>query len=475
MKQKGIWNKVLWIGVAVIAVLSVIYFFISKPQLEQKYYTENYSDAENADTLGEFVGESVVTQTITTNADYIKGISVKFANFMTVPEGTVEIAVTDEDNRVLKEQTVEAALLPDSEYFYIQFDEVVPLERGAKLNITVRAHGGRSGAAVTLWSSAAFDGCELYVNGEKVDKTIIIMPDEYRDTNFVLYYWIWTACILAGFSVLCVFQMKKEKDGVLNPMNEIVQIFGKYRFLLTQLVGKEFKNKYRRSYLGILWSLLNPLLMMVIVSSVFSFIFRFNIENFPVYLILGQITFNFFSEATQVSVSTITGSGQLIKKVYLPKYIFPISKVFFSFVNFLISFIAVIVVMLYYRISPNINMLFLPVWMVYYFMFTLGISLLLAALMVFLRDTQHLYSLVMVALGYLTPIFYPVDSLAPWMQQIMNLNPLYHYVKYLRNIFFYAQCPSLLDNVVCLVLGILSLTIGMRYFFKKQKTFILYI
>lgn len=475
MKQKGIWNKVLLIGSVMIVVLSILYFFIAKPQLENKYFTEEYAGAENVDTLGEFLDGTVVTQTITTDADFIKGISVKFANFQTVPEGTVMIEVTDDTGKILKEQTIEAALLPDSEYYYIQFGNMVPLDRGTKIDVTFKIQGGKNGAAVTLWSSEAFEGCQLVVNGEVFDKTIIIVPDEYRKSNFVMYYWIFVCCVLAGFVGVCGYQIKKEKEGILNPLNEIVQIFGKYRFLLAQLVGKEFKNKYRRSYLGILWSLLNPLLMMVIVSSVFSFIFRFNIEKFPVYLILGQITFNFFSEATQVSVSTITGSGQLIKKVYLPKYIFPLSKVFFSFVNFLISFIAVFIVMAYYGVTPNINMLFLPLWMVYYFMFTLGISLLLSALMVFLRDTQHLYSLVMVALGYLTPIFYPVDSLAPWMQKVMNLNPIYHYVAYLRNIFLYGQCPSLLNNIVCLLLALISLSIGMRYFFKKQKTFILYI
>lgn len=475
MKQKGIWNKVLLIGAVSIVVFSILYFFITKPQLENRYFTEAYSGAENVETLGEFLDGTIVTQTITTNADFIKGISVKFANFQSEPEGTVFIEITDDTGKCLKKQTVEASMLPDSEYYYIQFDDIVPLKRGTKLDITFKIQDGRSGAAVTLWSSEAFEGCRLVLNGEVIDKTIVMIPDEYRKSNFVIHYWIYIGIILAGFVVICIYQIKKEKEGVLNPLNEIIQIFGKYRFLLTQLVEKEFKNKYRRSYLGILWSLLNPLLMMVIVSSVFSFIFRFNIEKFPVYLILGQITFNFFSEATQVSVSTITGSGQLIKKVYLPKYIFPLSKVFFSFVNFLISFIAVFIVMAYYGVRPNINMLFLPLWMIYYFIFTLGISLFLSALMVFLRDTQHLYSLVMVALGYLTPVFYPVASLAPWMQKVMNLNPLYHYVTYLRNIFLYAQCPSLLDNMVCLGLALISLTIGMRYFFKKQKTFILYI
>ncbi|MDE7311638.1 MAG: ABC transporter permease [Eubacterium sp.] len=256
---------------------------------------------------------------------------------------------------------------------------------------------------------------------------------------------------------------------------ELMQVFNKYRFLLAQLVGKEFKNKYRRSYLGILWSLLNPLLMMMIVSSVFSFIFRFDIENFQVYLILGQISFNFFSEATQISVTTIVGAGQLIKKVYVPKYIFPLSKVLFSFLNFGFSFLAAIAVMICYGVTPGLSILYLPLWLAYYFVFTLGISLLLSACMVFLRDTQHLYSLVMVAFGYLTPVFYPVTSLAPWMQEIMKFNPLYQYMTYLRNILLYGYSPDLWDNVVCLAYALVSAAVGMHYFFRKQDQFILYI
>lgn len=473
MRTDKIWSKILQIGMLLIILFGIIYFIISMPQLKNKYYTEPYSNQENKETLGELVDGTNVIQTFTTHGDYIKGISVEFANYNAVPSGTVTVTVKNEVGDILKKQMINAEQLPDSEYFYIQFTKMVSLNYGEKLRIIFECQGGKKGSAITLWSSEAKDGCNLSVNGERINKTIVIQPDEYKKTNYSVEYWIYIAILMGLFLIICIYH--KRKCNKVSPLNEIIQIFGKYKFLLSQLVGKEFKNKYRRSYLGIMWSLLNPLLMMVIVSSVFSFIFRFNIEKFPVYLILGQVTFNFFSEATQVSVSTITGSGQLIKKVYLPKYIFPVSKVLFSFVNFLISFIAVFIVMIFYKVTPNINMVFFPVWLLYYFIFTLGISLFLAALMVMLRDTQHLYSLVIVAFGYLTPVFYPTDSLAPWMQKIINLNPLYHYIKYLRNIFLYGKCPSLTDNIICLVLAVISFIIGMTYFFKKQKTFILYI
>lgn len=122
--------------------------------------------------------------------------------------------------------------------------------------------------------------------------------------------------------------------------------FWKYKGLLKEFVVRDLKIKYRRSVLGYLWSLLNPLLMMIVMTAVFSSIFRFDIPNFPIYLLSGQIIFNFFSEATTVAMSSIIGSGGLIKKVYVPKYIFPLSRVISSFVTLLFSLVAIIIVVI---------------------------------------------------------------------------------------------------------------------------------
>ena len=295
------------------------------------------------------------------------------------------------------------------------------------------------------------------------------------DLKFSLKYICMYAIVTVCFVVFLIWQKVAEKKGKKTTFCEIVDIFTEYRFLLNQLVGKEFKVKYRRSYLGIAWSLINPFLMMIVVSAVFSFVFRFNIENFPAYLILGQILFNFFSEATQFSLLSIIGSGQLIKKVYMPKCIFPLSRVIFSFYNFLITFIPAIIVLAYYRIGINVSLAFLPLFLVYYFIFTFGVGLILATADVFLRDVQHLYSVLLLALGYVTPIFYPAESLSEKMQFVLNFNPLFHYVKYFRNVLFYHNCPTIEENFACLAIAVAALTIGIIFFNKKQKSFILYI
>lgn len=470
----GLWSKVFKYGLGAIILFSIIYYCISKPQLQKQYYSEAFAGADNVNTIGELTDGTIVEQSFISNAEYMKGLSVKFANYGNTPAGTVEIRVKNGE-KVLTEQVIDAAGLPDSSDYYVNFGEMKKVEKGSAVSVVFEFTDSQSGSSVTLWASDKMDNCTLTVNGESRASTLVMTPDEYIDYNYTLYYCIFILVILIGWITLCFFEISCEKKGIVNVGTEFIHIFDKYRFLLMQLVGRDFKTKYRRSYLGILWSLLSPIFMMIIVSSVFSFIFRFNIENFPVYLILGQITFSFFSEATQISTMTIVGSGQLIKKVYLPKYIFPLSKISFSFINFLLSFIAVAGVFAYYRIVPTVNMIYLPLWLIEFYMFTLGVSMFLASTMVFLRDTQHLYSLVILAWGYITPIFYPVTSLSPVMAFLMNFNPLYHYIEYLRDILLYGVCPSLNQNIICLLLAVVSMCFGLKYFYKRQNKFILYI
>lgn len=468
------WNKIYLYGLLSILIVGIVYFCISRPQMERKYYVEKFAGAESITTLGELTDNSVVTQAFICNADYIKGVTLRFANYGNIPSGKIEIVVENE-NTILTEQIVEAAQLPDSAEYYVNFNGMKPVKSGTPVVLIIRSLGGEPNAAVTLWASEAMPNCELRVNGEIRSKTIVMIPDEYLAYSYGLNYGFWILLLIMLWTGFCYIELQCEGKGKKNAGTEVADVFFRYRFLLSQLIGRDFKTKYRRSYLGILWSLLNPILMMIIVSAVFSFVFRFDIENFPVYLILGQITFSFFSEATQIATTTITGSGQLIKKVYLPKYIFPLSKVMFSFINFLITFIAVALVLCFYKIDLTINVLFLPLWLFEYFLFTLGISFFLAATMVFMRDTQYLYSIVILAWGYVTPIFYPVESLSPWMQEIMNLNPLYHYIRYLRDILLNGICPSLAQNIICCVLAIGSFLIGIHYFYKRQNKFILHI
>ncbi|MEG0322913.1 MAG: ABC transporter permease [Raoultibacter sp.] len=246
-------------------------------------------------------------------------------------------------------------------------------------------------------------------------------------------------------------------------------------FVLSTLVSKDFKLKYRRSILGVVWSVLNPLLMMVVLSVVFSFMFRFQIENFPLYLILGNILFAMMANSTSDSMMSIIEASPLIKKIRVEKLVFPLEKVLFELVNFAISLVAVAIVMVYYQVMPTANALFLPLLLVYMVIFCTGLGLLLSALAVFFRDTVHLWSVVITAWTYATPLFYPIDLLPPWMQEVMNFNPMYHYVTYFRDIMMWNTNPGLVENLVCLGMALLTFIIGLIVFRKTERKFILYV
>ncbi len=246
-------------------------------------------------------------------------------------------------------------------------------------------------------------------------------------------------------------------------------------FILSSLVGKDFKLKYRRSVLGILWSVLNPLLMMVVLSIVFSHFFRFQIENYPVYLILGQILFTFMSDATSSAMKSIIDSAPLIKKIRINTAVFPLEKTAFSLVNFGFSLIAAIAVMIFFQVPPSWNLLFLPILILLVFLFSLGLGLLLAALTVFFRDVIHLWSVLTTAWMYLTPIFYPIDILPESLMPVMQFNPMYHYVNFFRDIMLYGTTPSLFNFVACFGMALVTLVIGYLAFTYLKKKFILYV
>ena len=258
-------------------------------------------------------------------------------------------------------------------------------------------------------------------------------------------------------------------------MSDLKAQFKKDWFILTSLVSKDFKLKYRRSALGVLWSVLNPLLMMIVLTAVFSTVFRFQIENFALYLILGQTLFGLMSDATSGAMSSIIDSASLIKKIRINKILFPLEKVAFALVNFVISLIAVVAVMIFFQVVPTLNLLLLPVLLLYVFVFSLGLGLLISALSVFFRDVMHLWSVVLTAWTYATPLFYPIEILPDFLAPLMQFNPMYHYVTYFREIALWGTTPSLTENLICIGCAVAALALGYAVFRAKEKKFILYV
>ena len=251
--------------------------------------------------------------------------------------------------------------------------------------------------------------------------------------------------------------------------------FIKYYDLLIALLLRDIKIKYKRSILGFAWSILNPLLMMIVMSIVFSTIFKTDIKNFPMYLITGQVIFTFFSEATNMAMMSIIGNGGLIKKVYIPKYIFPLSKVMFSFTNMLFSLIAVVIVAIATKLPITPAILLFPLPLIYVFIFSLGVGLLLASYAVFFRDLLHLYGILLLIWTYLTPIFYPITILPENVKKVMMFNPMFVYIDNFREIILYGKVPSLSSNLLCICYSLIALLLGTLAFRKTKDKFIFYI
>lgn len=252
--------------------------------------------------------------------------------------------------------------------------------------------------------------------------------------------------------------------------------FRKNWFIVSSLVGKDFKLKYRRSVLGVLWSVLNPLLMMCVLAAVFTNVLKFgDVENYPMYLILGNVLFSLMADSTGGAMGSILESAPLIKKVRVSKMLFPLEKVLFTLVNFAISLIAVAIVMIFFRITPTVDLVLMPLLLVYMLLFCGGLGLLLSALAVFFRDVCHLWGVVITAWTYATPLFYPVTLLPEWMQAAEAFNPMYHYVSYFRDIVMYGIMPGVGENLVCLGIALATFAVGFVVFKASEKKFILYV
>lgn len=256
-------------------------------------------------------------------------------------------------------------------------------------------------------------------------------------------------------------------------MSVYIRNFLKFRPLLEELVSRDVKIKYRSSILGVLWTLLNPLLMMIVLSVVFSNLFKFDIENFPLYLLSGQVLFNFFNEATTNAMSAIVGNAALIKKVYVPKYIFVLSRICSSFINLLASFTALIIVMIATRSELHWTVLlsFIPIGLLV--LLSLGIGLLLSAVTVKFRDVMHLYSVLMTVLLYLTPVIYPISILPEWLKSLVMWNPLTNIIMMFRGLVLYNTMFEWKSLGITFVETAVFLAVGIFVFYKNQDEFIL--
>jgi ABC-type polysaccharide/polyol phosphate export permease len=254
-------------------------------------------------------------------------------------------------------------------------------------------------------------------------------------------------------------------------IHELTEVL-RYRDLLRLLVSNSVKTRYKRSSLGILWTLLNPLLSTLVLTIALSQIMRFQVENYPVYLLTGLITWNFFAQTILAAMSNLVWGSGLLKRIYIPKTIFALSVLGNSLVNFGLSLIPLMLIMIIMGQPLSWTILLLPFAVLLLTMFTLGLSLFLSTLAVYFVDLVEIFRVLIQAWFYLTPIIYPIDIVPVWFQPLLMLNPMTWMVSIFRSLIFLGELPPVQVVGIATIISILTLIFGWWIFTRKADEFV---
>ncbi|KVO55711.1 ABC transporter permease [Burkholderia stagnalis] len=245
-----------------------------------------------------------------------------------------------------------------------------------------------------------------------------------------------------------------------------------YRHVLYQLVTQQLLARYRRTIFGYLWTILNPLMMMTVSAVVFSHIFRFGLRDYAIFLFAATVPWNFFNGCVVQAGGSIVANEGLIKKIYVPKLVFPISTATGCLLDSLFGLIALFVIAFVVGARVTPALFFLPLSFVILYFFALGIALILAVAMVYFRDLQHLISVLMQALFFLTPIMYQPDALSPALQRILRFNPMVYFVDLFRAPIYRSELPSMTVIGVSAFAALASFSIGLKIFRSYENKLI---
>jgi ABC-2 type transport system permease protein len=256
-----------------------------------------------------------------------------------------------------------------------------------------------------------------------------------------------------------------------SPLLAEFQALIRYRDLIPQLIARGIKTRYKRSVLGIGWTMLNPLLMMIVLALVFSNIFRFYIENFAVYLLTGLLLWNFFSQSTTAAMAEMVYGGSLFKQIYMPKSVFAVSSLGIGLVNLGFSLAPLLLIMLVFGVPLRLTALFIPIPIFLTASFTLGISLLLSAGVVYFADLVPIYEVILTTWMYLTPIIYPLDIVPDRLIWMIRINPMYYMVEMFRMPLFEGMLPSVSTVMIGLGYAVGSLALGWWVFSERSHEY----
>ena len=455
----------------------ILFYFLAGEQLHLRQSRDNLElPAADSGTV-ELVSGSVVEQRFTTEIQRLEQIDIQWGTYYRPNAGTVLAELIDlRFGTVLLSQSFDAAGIQEGGLTTLTAEAPIEGLYQVPLLLRLTADSQPGAAASPLMNTQGQEeGWELSLNGAPTSGTLCF---SLSGTDYIwtgLHYWQFAAAGLALVLLFIAVIWLRVRSGKRSYVVNAAIAVRKYRFLIRQLVARDFRTKYKRSILGMFWSFLNPLLMMLVQYFVFSTIFKSDVPNFAAYLIIGTVMFNFFNEACGMALGSIVGNASLITKVYMPKYIYPLTRVMSSMVNLVISLIPLLIVCVITGVEFHKSALLAFFFLICLTVFSLGLGLLLSAAMVFFRDTQFLWGVLSMMWMYATPIFYPETILPEEFKFILQVNPLYHFLKNTRLCILSGISPEPVVYVQCLLLALGALLIGALVFRKAQDRFVLYL
>jgi len=256
-----------------------------------------------------------------------------------------------------------------------------------------------------------------------------------------------------------------------SPIVEEILALIKYRELVYQFVSRSIKTRYKRSVLGVFWTLLNPLLTMIVLTIIFSQVFRFSVDNYPIYVLCGLVIWNFYSNATSGAMSDMLWSGSLLGRIYIPKSVFAVSAIGTGLINLLISLIPVFIIALVLRVQITPAILVMPFSVFLLAIFSLGFGLTISTAAVFFGDMEPVYNVLLMIWFYATPIIYPIDVIPEQFQWLIRFNPLFYFLTIFREPLYNGTVPDLSFWVISSLLALGMLVIGAYTFTSRTNEY----
>lgn len=258
-------------------------------------------------------------------------------------------------------------------------------------------------------------------------------------------------------------------------MHTVIEKIKEHSFLFSELVKRDFKKKYKRTYLGVIWSLLSPLLTLLVMSVIFKHFFGRDMPHYTIYLFCGNIVFSFFSNASSEGMGALLGNAAIFTKIKLPKFLFLLSRSITSLINFALTLLVFFIFCIIDGIFPTARFLLLVYPIVCLFLFNFGVGLTLSALYVFFRDVEYLWRVFTQLLMYMSAIFYDTGALPERIRGLFYLNPVYVFIRYFRIIVLDGRVPSVWLHLLALFYAAASLTLGVLCYKRNDQKFLYYV